>query len=425
MTDADHLIYRGPEPLSCPELLRRLGLNKVLNAVRCFRTPDPEARLHVLVKDNIGTDEFTTTAGSLALEKLHVPDAFCVTRLKASGIDVFGKTVMTELAGFVTTQKSELGYSQTGGFARNPYGDFPPRGSSTGSAVAVAAGLCDAALGTETRGSLMLPGLANGVVAFKPSRGLISRTGIVPLSSHFDTPGVISRTPETAAWVAQCMAGADPEDPVTQGMSVPLLTGVKPLTRPLTLAVLSPTGNPVTDAVMAKLAARLPADTLLKRIDVPAEDFSYKLITSQDIRRGMDRFLGRYASGSTPNSFEALWRFYREHPDTHPFGMDRLDDAAVMPVMTEAEVDAVAAQAVAKARNQIDAALTACRADFLATPVFVDWWAISGAPSITIPLGTESDGRPFGLMLGARFGEDAALIAAARGIFDGRRVSEG
>lgn len=166
---------------------------KELHAVEVWRKPAEDARYRILAKANIGTSEFPTDAGAEALRNLMLPDAPCVNLLRKVGCDVFGKTAMTELAGFLTTQNSHLGYSHMGGFPKNPHGDFAPRGSSSGSAVAVAAGLCDAALGTETRGSLMLPGIANGVVSYKPTRGLISRTRIVPISHHFDAPGVIAR----------------------------------------------------------------------------------------------------------------------------------------------------------------------------------------------------------------------------------------
>ena len=200
-----------------PEIMndRLLRHASELNAVEVWRRPAEDARHRILAKANIGTSEFPTDAGSKALRNLMLPDAPCVSLLRKAGCDLFGKTSMTELAGFLTTRNSHLGYSHMGGFPKNPHGDFPPRGSSSGSAVAVAAGLCDAALGTETRGSLMLPGIACGVVAYKPTRGLISRTRIVPISHHFDAPGVMARSVDVAASVAGLMMAEDPEDPAT------------------------------------------------------------------------------------------------------------------------------------------------------------------------------------------------------------------
>lgn len=263
---------------------------KELHAVEVWRKPAEDARYRILAKANIGTSEFPTDAGAEALRNLMLPDAPCVNLLRKVGCDVFGKTAMTELAGFLTTQNSHLGYSHMGGFPKNPHGDFAPRGSSSGSAVAVAAGLCDAALGTETRGSLMLPGIANGVVSYKPTRGLISRTRIVSISHHFDAPGVIARSVDAAATVAQLMMGEDPEDPET--LRVGRLMGVvseagKSVTegRRLRLAVL---GGEEAVAFLLKWLHEA-ADLIPAPLDEP--DFNYKLITSLDIRNDMDDLL--------------------------------------------------------------------------------------------------------------------------------------
>ncbi len=391
---------------------RLLRYAKELRAVEVWRKPAEDARFRILAKANIGTSEFPTDAGSEALRNLMLPDAPCVGLLRRAGCDVFGKTSMTELAGFLTTRNSHLGYSHMGGFPKNPHGDFAPRGSSSGSAVSVAAGLCDAALGTETRGSLTLPGIANGVVSYKPTRGLISRTRIVPISHHLDAPGVIARTVDVASAVAQLMMGEDPEDPATLSADRRIHKDEKQATGRgrLRLAVLG--GEEATASLPEWLHEA--ADLVPAPLEEP--DFNYKLITSLDIRNDMDDLLGRYAGAETPHSFAGLCECYRSHPDARPFGMDRLDDALAMTMLSKDEIDRIAEESIGRARTQIDDLLEETQADAVASLSFVDWWSISGAPSLTVPIGKEESGRPIGLLLGTSFGEDSDLIEAGRGV---------
>ncbi|MER5784190.1 amidase family protein, partial [Streptomyces mobaraensis] len=181
------------------------------------RARGPLEGIPVLLKDNIGTaDRQPTTAGSAALLGARPDaDAFLVRRLRAAGAVVLGKANMTEWADF-RSEHSVAGWSATGGQARNPYVlDRSPSGSSSGSAVAVAAGLAVAAIGTETDGSVVLPASVTSTVGFKPTRGLVSRGGIVPLSSRQDTAGPLARTVADAALVLWAIHGPDPADPVT------------------------------------------------------------------------------------------------------------------------------------------------------------------------------------------------------------------
>ncbi len=395
-----------------PELMndRLLRHASELNAVEVWRRPAEDARHRILAKANIGTSEFPTDAGSKALRNLMLPDAPCVSLLRKAGCDLFGKTSMTELAGFLTTRNSHLGYSHMGGFPKNPHGDFPPRGSSSGSAVAVAAGLCDAALGTETRGSLMLPGIACGVVAYKPTRGLISRTRIVPISHHFDAPGVMARSVDVAASVAGLMMAEDPEDPATLTVDRKGLQAqaTKSEGKRLRLAVLG------GEEAAASLPGRLREAADLLPVPLEEYDFNYKLITSLDIRNDMNDLLGRYAGADVPRSFRELCEYYRSHPDARPFGMDRLDDALAMTMLAKEEIDRIAEESIGRARALIENLLRRTRADAVVSTTFVDWWSISGAPSMTIPIGKDGAGRPVGLLLGTSLGADAGLIEAGR-----------
>jgi amidase len=171
----------------------------------------------ILIKDNIDTaDQMTTTAGSLALAGSIAPrDAFLVERLRAAGALILGKTNLSEWANFRSTH-SVSGWSSRGGQTRNPYAlDRSPCGSSSGSAAAVAANLCAAAVGTETDGSIICPSHTNGIVGIKPTLGLISRSGVIPIAHSQDTAGPMARSVADAAALLGAMTGIDPRDPAT------------------------------------------------------------------------------------------------------------------------------------------------------------------------------------------------------------------
>jgi amidase len=180
----------------------------------------PRGPLHgipVLLKDNIGTrDRMTTTAGSLALRGCVPPaDAFVAKRLRDAGAVILGKTNLSEWANFRSSHSSS-GWSGRGGQTRNPYAlDRNPCGSSSGSAVAVSANLCALALGTETDGSIVCPSSANGIVGIKPTLGLVSRSGIIPIAHSQDTAGPMARTVADAAVLLGALTGVDPEDSLT------------------------------------------------------------------------------------------------------------------------------------------------------------------------------------------------------------------
>ncbi|HEY0767191.1 MAG TPA: amidase [Steroidobacteraceae bacterium] len=180
-------------------------------------SPGPLLGVPILLKDNIDTaDRMLTTAGSLALiDSKPARDAFVVRRLRASGALILGKTNLSEWANF-RSKRSSSGWSGRGGQTKNPYAlDRNPCGSSSGSAVAIAADLAVAAVGTETDGSIVCPASVNGLVGIKPTVGLVSRSGIIPISATQDTAGPMTRTVADAATVLTILAGYDPEDPAT------------------------------------------------------------------------------------------------------------------------------------------------------------------------------------------------------------------
>ena len=175
----------------------------------------PLEGIPVLVKDNVAVRGMPATAGSAALLDAESGDAFLVTRLRAAGAVIIGKANMSEWANFRSTH-STSGWSTLGGQAANPHAlDRSPSGSSSGSGVAVAAGLALLAVGTETDGSIVCPASACGIVGLKPTVGLVSRTGIVPISSAQDTAGPMARTVADAAAMLSVLAAADPADPAT------------------------------------------------------------------------------------------------------------------------------------------------------------------------------------------------------------------
>jgi len=172
----------------------------------------------VLLKDNITTgDHMETTAGSLALVGAKPPgDAYLVTRLREAGAVILGKTNLSEWALF-RDGKGRSGWSARGGQTLNPYVlDRSPSGSSSGAAAAVAANLCVVAVGTETDGSIVSPASVCGIVGIKPTVGLISRSGLIPISSSQDTAGAMARTVRDAALLLGALAGTDPQDPATR-----------------------------------------------------------------------------------------------------------------------------------------------------------------------------------------------------------------
>jgi amidase len=173
--------------------------------------------LPIMVKDNIAVKGMVTTAGSLALaDNMANADATIVAKLRAAGVIIAGKTNLSEWANFRST-KSSSGWSSVGGQTRNPYDTSKsPCGSSSGSGAAVAARMIPAAIGTETDGSVVCPAAVNGLVGFKPTLGLVSRSGIVPLSHSQDTAGPMTLTVRDAALILNVIAGSDSSDPSTK-----------------------------------------------------------------------------------------------------------------------------------------------------------------------------------------------------------------
>ena len=215
----DAIDKKGPTLKSVIELNPdALSIAEELDKERKDKGPrGPMHGIPVLIKDNIDTaDRMATTAGSLALVGSKPPaDSFLVQQLRRAGAVILGKTNLSEWAN-IRSGHSTSGWSGRGGLTRNPYAlDRNTSGSSSGSGAAVSASLCAVAVGTETDGSIVSPSSINGLVGIKPTVGLISRTGVIPISHTQDTPGPMARTVRDAAILLGALAGPDPEDGAT------------------------------------------------------------------------------------------------------------------------------------------------------------------------------------------------------------------
>ena len=208
-----HVIEVNPDALSMAASLDRER--------KGGRVRGPLHGIPILLKDNVDTaDRMTTTAGSLALAGSHpLQDATVAAKLRAAGAVLLGKANLSEWANFRSTH-STSGWSGRGGQAKNPYVlDRNPCGSSSGSGGAVAANLCTVAIGTETDGSIVCPSSANGIVGIKPTLGLVSRAGVIPIAHSQDTAGPMTRTVRDAAIVLNVIAGVDARDGATSSLS--------------------------------------------------------------------------------------------------------------------------------------------------------------------------------------------------------------
>jgi amidase len=203
------VIELNPDALSIADALDKERKNGKIRG--------PLHGIPVLIKDNIDTaDKMQTTAGALALQgNIAKQDSFVAKKLREAGAVIIGKTNLSEWANF-RSSRSVSGWSSRGGQTKNPYVlDRSPCGSSSGSAVAVAANLCVAAVGTETDGSIACPASINGVVGIKPTVGLVSRSGIIPISKTQDTAGPFARTVRDAAILLSALTGVDANDAIT------------------------------------------------------------------------------------------------------------------------------------------------------------------------------------------------------------------
>jgi amidase len=440
---------RGPSLRSVIEVNpEAVAIAEALDKER--KEKDPRGPLHgipVLVKDNIDTaDRMATTAGSLALVGARPPkDAFLVKRLRDAGAVLLGKTNLSEWAN-IRCSYATSGWSGRGGQTRNPYAlDRNPSGSSSGSAVAVAACLCAVAVGTETDGSIVSPSSANGIVGVKPTVGLVSRAGVVPISHTQDTAGPMARTVRDAAILLGALAGADPDDRATadgEGKSVPDYT--KTLDpRGLRGARIGVARNyfgfhDAVDAVMAEAleAIKREGATLVDPADVPNAD---KLSDAEmtvflyELKADLNAYLARLGPDAPVRSLGEVIEFNernrkREMPY---FGQDRFVKAQAKGPLTSAEYQEALEKCRRLARAEgIDAVMDKHQLDALVAPTEGPAWltdlvvgdralggsssgaAIAGYPSVTVPAGFVF-GLPVGISFFGRAWSEPVLLRLA------------
>jgi len=433
------VIEINPDALSIAEALDRERKAK-----------GPRGPLHgipVLIKDNIGThDRMMTTAGSLALAGSVPPqDAFVARRLREAGAVILGKTNLSEWAN-IRSSHSSSGWSGRGGQTRNPYSlDRNPCGSSSGSGAAVAANLCAAAVGTETDGSIVCPSSANGIVGIKPTLGLVSRTGIIPIAHSQDTAGPMARTVTDAAVLLGVLAGFNPDDSATaesRGKAVGDYT-----------QFLDPGGLKgarigigrkhfeISDAVQKLLNEAIevmkhegaeivdPADieTLGKFDDSELEVLLYEL------KADMNAYLAKLGPGAPVHTLKEIIEFNEKNREKEMpfFGQDLFVKAeAKGPLSTKEYLDALANDQRLARTEGIDALMTKHNLDAIVAPTGGPAWpidlingdhdtggsstpaAVAGYPNITVPTGFIF-GLPVGLSFFGRAYSEPTLIKLA------------
>lgn len=400
----------------------------------------PLLGIPVIVKDNVDTSDMPTTAGSWALAGSRPPDAFIVQRLRAAGAIVIAKANLSEWANFRSAPSSS-GWSGIGGQTNMAYVlDRNPCGSSSGSAVAVSADLATVGVGTETDGSIVCPSGANGIVGIKPTLGLLSRAGIVPLSAEQDTSGPMTRNVTDAAVVLGAMTGIDPADPATAAQAGHALTDYLPFldAHALTGARIGvwrtgtydPAASPEIDALMDATVAKLTrlGATVIDPVTVPIEpaydpEFTALLCEFKDDVAG---YLGTHTGPAYPKTLQDLIDFNAAHPNLEGpwnsliFELAQATGGRADPACSDART---AANAVARA--SIDDTMAANHLDAIIAPTNGAAWvtdpvngddlstfvgssspsAIAGYPAITVPAGHVGP-LPIGVsFLGGRWDE--------------------
>jgi amidase len=414
------------------------------------KSKGPRGPMHgipVLIKDNIAThDRMMTTAGSLALAGSIAPrDAFLVQQLRAAGAVILGKTNLSEWANF-RGDRSTSGWSGRGGQTHNPYAlDRNPSGSSSGSAVAAAANLCAAAVGTETDGSILSPARFNGIVGLKPTVGLVSRSGIIPISRTQDTAGPMARTVTDAAILLGAMTGEDARDPATAASSGKAL---RDYTRFLDadglrgarigVARRTFTGHPEVAPLMDQLLAEMTrrGAVLIDPISLPpgsgyATEFE---VLQYEFKAGLNEYLADLGPDAPVHTLRDVIEFNDRHAQQEMpwFKQETLIKSdAKGPLTDQAYLDALAKCRKASRDDGMDALMKKNRLDAIfcsgggPAPVIdyaygdgntggggVALAAVAGYPSITVPAGF-IDGLPVSVFFMSGAWSEPSLLRIA------------
>ena len=425
-----------------------MAIAKALDAERQAKGPrGPLHGIPVLLKDNIATaDKMLTSAGSLALT--HGPaahDAHLVTRLRAAGAVILGKTNLSEWANMRST-RSTSGWSARGGLTRNPYAlDRNPSGSSSGSGSAIAASLAAIAVGTETDGSITSPASVAGLVGMKPTVGLVSRAGVIPIAHSQDTAGPMTRTVADAAALLTVLAGTDPDDSATEdadrhardftkSLRPDALKGKRPGVVRNQFAAIGEWIAPVVEAQLKVLQAQ--GATLVEVPEIPntAKYAETELtVLLFELKHGLAQYLQRYAPTAPVKSLADIIAFnQREHTREMPyFGQEHFVTAQAKDGLDASAYREALDNNLRFARAEgIDQVLREHQLDALVAPTGGTPWltdlvngdapgpsfttpaAVAGYPHITVPCG-QVWGLPVGLSFVGTAWTDGDLLTMA------------
>ena len=449
LTRIEQIDRRGPGLKSVIEINPdALAIAESLDKER--KQKGPRGPLHgipILLKDNIDTsDRMSTTAGSLALVGAKPQkDAGVIRRLRAAGAVILGKTNPSEWAN-IRSSHSTSGWSGRGGLTKNPYAlDRNPCGSSSGSGVAVSANLCAAAIGTETDGSIVCPSSVNGIVGIKPTVGLVSRSGIIPISHTQDTAGPMCRSVQDAAIVLSALAGVDPEDAATASNNGKTFTDYTQFLDPYGLRgarigiVRKYFGfNEAVDVLMEnalemmkKRGAVLVDPANIETISI-LNDVELSVLL-YELKADLNAYLARLGADAPVHTLNEIIQFNDRHREKEMpyFGQDLFLKAQEKgPLSNKEYIDALKLNLNLARKQGIDAVMDKLKLDSLvaptAGPAFVTDLvngdhiaggsstaaAMAGYPSISVPAGF-IDGLPVGVSFFGRAWSEPVLLKLA------------
>ncbi len=374
----------------------------------------------ILLKDNINVEGLPTTAGAHALKNNLTSDAFIVDRLQEKGAVILGKTNLSEWANYLC-KACPNGYSAVGGQTLNPYGirDFDTGGSSAGSGAAIAANYAAAALGSETSGSILSPSSTHALVGLKPTVGLLSRDGIVPISSTYDTPGPMAKNVIDASILLSAMKGEDPNDPITAGNSLasePKVTFAKKTFEGLRFGV---NKQFLSDSLykIATLKIKSLGGTLVEFEPKSVRLGNFGKVLDADMKIDLKNYLTRFGkSDLLPKSIDDV--IHHNSADSlirMPYSQGRLDGVYA----SEISADSLAFYKEDLKKRGVAFFETPMRKHNLDVVLSINNWnaghaAIAQYPCLTLSMGYSEKGTPKGLTFIARpFEEDKLLEIAA------------